>query len=295
MLIDFEVLHSQLLVGRRGEGGWFFTPAHNKRPGADLYVASHQCFSNNGLNISLIIRNTMDEQQRATSADPLVALAFSHKIDGKYLLAKDPNRVVVPLYLNEVIQLFAMLSGAVPTATIEVHRPSVAPKVLKGWAARNDLSRYVLKAYTVDEDGTHHSVDVALAPDHVFKLQAFLLAYGCLCHPWMTQESIRSFYLSSAIGMKESSQQEVQQSQLESPPASRSDDKPPRSVSQPATREHVTRAVFAVGVNKWPKARRDVIRHIQETASIEAMDRLIRAGNLGDFSEWDRISALMQD
>ncbi|MNG16745.1 hypothetical protein D3C84_1006830 [compost metagenome] len=51
------------------------------------------------------------------------------------------------------------------------------------------------------------------------------------------------------------------------------------------------KAIYAVAMQKWPKKNLATIEYIQEVATPEAMDRLIKAGNAGDFSEWDKIAA----
>jgi hypothetical protein len=295
--INFEELHTQFLKGSKTPHGWLYTPANPSKPGADLYVASYQAFSNNALSISLLIRNTFDRDGNATAAAPLVSLAFSHRHKGRYLLSSDPDKVVIPIYLEQAIQLFAMLRGRSPSVHIEIVRPGVPPKYLKGFPSSGAMSRFNLKAFTTDEDDAHYSVDMALAPEHVFQLQAYLIALGKLMHPWMDQRTITELFLSSSMPNEDSVPATAVTRPAQASSGIQVDDSPRAKgpAEQPLDPIRVTKAIFAVGVNKWPKRRRDVIRYIQDTASVETMDQLIRAGNSGDFTEWDRIASLMGD
>jgi hypothetical protein len=58
--------------------------------------------------------------------------------------------------------------------------------------------------------------------------------------------------------------------------------------------DRTKKAVFAVGKNQWPAKDIQTIQYIQESSDIASMDRLIKAGNAGDFTEWDKIHTLIR-
>lgn len=303
MNLNFEQLHREFLTGRNGPSGWHFTPANSTRPGADYYVASHQIFSNNALNVSLLIRNTMDGKGIVTGASPLLALALSSKVDGKYPLSKDPNKIVFPVSLDQAIEMYAFLCGDAEGLSIEAVRPGIPPKLLNGYqATHSGVFRFILKAHTTEPDNGYQQVDIALTAEHVFHLQAFMLALGALVYPWMSLEMISQLYLSAAgqgaIKAPRSEQQAPRLAKPNDPSAGQpnvtgQDEHVVQAPNDEKDIERVSKAVFGVGINKWPAKRRDVIRYIQETASVEQMDRLIKAGNRGDFTEWNNIASLM--
>jgi hypothetical protein len=292
MNLDFAGIHRDLLTGSSTPSGWAFKPANPNRPGSDLYVASHQIFSNHGLCVSLLIRNGLSPERTPISATPLVSLAFSRKVDGAYLLARDTSKIIIPIYLAEAIQLFACLAGEMPTVLFDVVRPGVPQKHLRCGPAADQAYRFLLSAYQMDSDSQQSRIDVAITQVDVFHIQAYLLALGRLVYPWMETTVIADLYRSSSVARQpqerrgEDPQSEPQMQAIQEQAVDRVGQQP-RAIDP----DRISKAVFAVGINKWPAKRRDVIRHIQETATFPAMDRLIQAGNAGDFSEWDRIAA----
>lgn len=279
MNLDFAHLHQRYLTGKPGSQGWEYLPAHEESPGKDRYLSSYQVFSNNAVSLSLLIRNTI-ENGRATTAMPLLSLAFSNKRDGKYLLAGDPGKVVLPLYLEQAIPLFAALRGRQSGTSIDILRRGVPPKHLKILPGRGgSAGRYMASAFTTDEDGINHRIEVALGPEHVFHLQSHIVALVQLHYPWMEQRTAADILLSSAHPAEPSS-------------SAPSGDEPLARQPEPAPpdRDRAQRAIHAIGVHRWPAGRRDVVRHIQESFSAEEMDRLIKAGNHDDWTLWDEIA-----
>jgi len=281
MNLDFAHLHQRYLTGTAGPRGWEFIPAHEEHPGRDRYLSSYQVFSNNALSLSLLIRNTM-EDGRASSAMPLLSLAFSNKANGRYLLAGDPGKVVLPIYLEQAIPLFAALRGRQKLTRIDILRRGVSPKHLKILAVGSgggSAARFTATAYTTDEDGTHLQIEVALGPEHVVHLQAHILALIQLHYPWMEQRTAADILLSAAHPA------EVVPSSPETTPLQL-----PQAEESPPDRERAARAIFAIGIHRWPAGRRDVVRHIQENFSAAEMDRLVKAGNRDDWSVWDEVA-----
>ncbi|GLE95209.1 hypothetical protein [Pseudomonas aeruginosa] len=62
----------------------------------------------------------------------------------------------------------------------------------------------------------------------------------------------------------------------------------------PVRLERCRKAIYAVGMQRW-KGSRDVIEFIQDSAPIAQMDRLIKDGNAGEFTEWNRIADMFKN
>ena len=290
MNLDFAGIHRDLLTGTSTPAGWAFKPANPTRPGSDLYVASHQIFSNHGLCVSLLIRNGLSPDKTPITATPLVSLAFSRKEGGRYLLANDTSKIIIPIYLSEAMQLFSCLAGDIPMVLLDVVRPGLPQKHLRCSPAADQAYRYLMSAYQTDSDDFQNRVDVAISHTDVFHIQAHLLALGRLTYPWMETTVIADLFRSSSA--VRATQEEVPAAPQPHMPATvRAGSSGVETQSKGVDPVRISKAIFAVGINKWPKQRRDVIRHIQENLTFAAMDRLIQAGNAGDFSEWDRIAS----
>ena len=278
MNLDFAHLHQRYLTGQNSPQGWEFKPANEAAPGKDLYLQSYQVFSNNAVSFSLLIRNIF-EKNRATGAMPLISLAFSNKRDGKYPLMEDPGKIVLPIYLEQAIPLFSTLRGRHEATSIDILRKGVTPKHLQILKGRGDSgARFIIVAYSTDKDGPNR-IEVALSPEHVFHLQAHILALVQLHYPWMEQRTAADILLSSAHPAEAASRPRG----AETPSVAKAEPAPPDKI-------RAQRAILAIGANRWPAARMDVVKHIQDNFSAAEMDRLIKAGNRDDWSLWNEVA-----
>ncbi|HHH9441255.1 TPA: hypothetical protein ACP32N_003192 [Pseudomonas aeruginosa] len=294
MLIDFRSIHAEHLVAKRTASGYRYTPANPDMPAKGKYLAAHQVFSNNGLNVALYIRHDVNSTGECTAAHAALRLTFTHKICGKYLLNDDPNKLSLNLGPGAVRELYGWLSGEQSRFYNEIVRAGAATKTLQGFSLEDGQFSKMISAKECGQDGADPlDINVGLSEDDQLHLQFYCLGLIKLLYPTFSDVAIQGLLSkrkasapSSAHIIPVSHAKPSSESVLPhtpSPPRDRDD-------QDPSSLEKCRKAIFAVGVRRW-RGSRDVIEFIQETASIEVMDTLIREGNAGDFSGWDRIAA----
>lgn len=317
MLIDFTAVHSQYLIGSSDRGKWVFAPANPRNPMAGRYLASAQVFSNNALGVAIYLRNEIDDAGAAVAVFTGLKLSFSNKINGRYALNNDPDKVSITLDVAGVRHLYTWLQGGSHSFHHEVVRQGAAPKVINGYRTSGGQFSHTLRIMTTGHSGKPAKVDVGLGVGDVFTLSMYCIGYAKLLFPSIDGGLIDKLLLvpsgegeahhaggvatnlphagTSGAGTHLYAPGRPTPADEAAPvlghgggapsPIEIREDTPPTPDLMRAQK-----AIFAVGVNKWSRRNRSVIEFIQANATAEAMDRMIKAGNRGDFSEWDRLA-----
>lgn len=317
MLIDFAQAHAKWLVGKSENIRWVFEPVNLQNPLAGKHLASHQIFSNNALGVAVYLRNEIADDGKAVAVFSALKLSFSHKAGARYLLNNDPEKVSLSLDIGGVRQLYTWLQGSTDTFRVEIARKGAPPKAIYGFRLKGGQFSRVLKASATLGCGKQVIVDVGLGYGDLFALSMYCVGFAKLLYPAIDSQVIERLLTipGESVGLKHS------ESEPELFPHAKTfsvDDLPTmpspehsqpleamrntrglelRAVATPpdAGLIRAQKAIFAVGINKWPQKCRSVIEYIQSGATLEAMDRLIKAGNAGDFTEWNRIAVFCQN
>lgn len=310
MLVDFAEFHAKHLVVRRVGEAWLYEPVNPRNPHSGKHLASHQIFSNNAMGVALYVRNQLDSNFNAVGVFTALKLSFSRKIDGNYLLAKDDNHISVALDIHGVRQLYTWVTGNQLTFRTEVIKPGSKTKALIGYRMQSGQFPHALKVLGESSTGTQVIIDVGLSDGDLFTLAMFCIGFCKLLYPVIDGsviERLLAIPLVSVVPEEGGGNEKFVHAQaFEQAPSwqptniaqSNSAKAAPRLEQRPdemtltAAILNQQKAIFAVGMQKWPQKNRATIEYIQEVATPEAMDRLIKAGNAHDFSEWDRIAKL---
>lgn len=282
MIIDFEDAHSRYLVARRDGSDWCYVPVNESKK-AGLHLCSHQVFSTNGLGMALYLRNSYTNE-KATRVHTSVKLRFSNKVDGEYLLAKDKYGISVELSIGAAGMLYDWLTYGESRFRYEVPTPSGATKALEGFVTEDGTPILRISEYRSHEGW--NKIDVTLDSEACFHLKMHCIALGRLLYPTLGSDAVIAC-------MRPQRRPAGWGKDSESNPTTQTPGqtiKPAQVSSDVAAGRR--KGVFAVGINKWPAKRRDVIEHIQHNYNPDDHDRLIKSGNAGDFSEWDKIAEL---
>ena len=310
MLVDFAGYHTKHLVSRKVGGQWLYEPVNPQNPYSGKHLASEQIFSNHGLGVALYVRNQLDDAYKAVGVFTALKLSFSRKVDGTYLLSKDVNHISVALDLHGVRQLYTWATGSQMDLRTEIVKPGASPKTVIGYRMdRGGQFPHALKVIGPNSTGEQVVIDVGLNDGDLFTIAMFCIGYCKLLYPVIDGSVIERLLaipqVSAATGEGDTSEKFVHAQTSEpapnhlsaSAPQDRLNDKAPLTLEQRPDDVLPTpgifkqqKAIFAVGMNKWPKKNRATIEYIQEVATPEAMDRLIKAGNAGDFTEWDKVA-----
>ncbi|MAG65499.1 MAG: hypothetical protein CMK74_06450 [Pseudomonadales bacterium] len=297
MLIDFAAAHKTYLQGRSEQGQWVFNLANPGNPRAWKHLASHQIFSNHALGIALAVRNEVSDTGKATAAFTGLRLSFSSKVNGRYPLMQDPGKISVTLGIEGVRYLYSWLRGYQSTFSYDLVRRDKAPISLSGFESDSHFT-HTLRATTTAVDGAQTRIDVGLNAGDTFSMTMFCVGFAQLLYPSITSDLVASHLLVAGTPERTSAQEPPQphHSHAKGSLAESQGSQPlEECITQPASleRSKVQRAIYAVGMSKWKRQNLQVIEYIQQTASIERMDELIKAGNRGDFSGWENLEALM--
>lgn len=308
MLIDFADAHRQYLVGFAGDNGWEFTPVNPSNHEAGRYFASHQIFSSHALGLALCIRNGVSREGVATSASAGLKLSFSHRHRGNYLLNKDQNKITLTLGINGAGSLYSWLRGRSPTFNHEIVRPNAPPKLLTGFELKGGQFDKIIRATQYGDTGEATLIEVGLSQEHIFHLQMYCIGLGRLLYPSISDAAIMEHLVCMTGVPPEAGTPDAE------PPSARAEDPgnallggqsadyesvggqallAPSSTDAGLARQR--KAIYAVGVSKWPAKRKDVITYIQDSGTPDGLNRLIQEGNAGDFSGWDRLAQLFDN
>ncbi|WP_409287007.1 hypothetical protein [Pseudomonas guariconensis] len=294
MLVNFEEFHQRYFQGRKCNDIWIFESVNPERPKAGVQLSTHQVFSSSGaLAVALYVRNEINAAGAAIRVHAGLKLQFTRKVDGTYLLHRDPERISVVLDIGDVQKLYSWLSGNQSRLYVEAIRPGRARKNLRGFESDQAFA-LALKADEFDGAGGIRSILIGLSEADVFHLQMHCVGLAKLLYPSLSDTVVlahlqprkaRTEYHCSAerSGAKVDGDRPSQAGPI---------DAIRHGASASPSLEKRRKAVYAVGMNKWPRRDIATIEEIQAGPE-EAMDRLVKAGNAGDFVEWDRIFSLV--
>ncbi|SBW84232.1 hypothetical protein PVE_R2G0203 [Pseudomonas veronii 1YdBTEX2] len=297
-MIDFETVHRTYLKGSMDEGGWSFNPVNPAKPRTGKHLSTHQVFSNAGLGVALYLRNDF-EGARAIKVHVGLKLVFSRKVKGRFLLQEDGQKISLTLDMGGVRGLYAWLAGDTPNFSYEIIRPDAPKKQLSGFESDLEFPLSI-RAFENDSDGSARSILVGLADADIFHLQLHCLGLAKLLYPSLSDiallahmkprlKAAPSCHTTIVATFQANMGPELPERPSEAPMH-------PIPISDGALAEldleKAKRAVFAVGKNRWPRKDLATIEEIQN-GPLDAMDRFVKAGNAGDFTEWDKIYNLL--
>lgn len=287
MLFNFAEKHQQFLVAREREGVWSYTPVNPCNPKAGIYLSNHQIFSNAALGAGIYLRNELNAGI-PVKVHAGLKLLFSKPVDGRFALHNDPDHISLTLDLGGVLPFYQWLSGDISTLRYdEPRRGTKHYRMLTGFQAGLAFE-LTLRATLADSvTGATRKIDVGLSGVDIFHLRTHCVGLAKLLYPTMSDDLLtthlrkRSGSMERAAAVTADQQQPLPGDDLDAPPSG--------VQSAPnRTPKDCSRAVYGVGMGKWPRRHLPTIEFIQ-SQSVEQMDALIRAGNAGDFSGWDRI------
>lgn len=293
--IEFEAEHDRYLVGWTNAGKFIFNRVSDN-PKAGRHLSTHQVFSNNGLLLAIYLRNDVDLAGDAVKVYAGLKLLFTHKVHGDYLLHNDKSRINLSLDLGGAKALYGWLKGWTQELKYELPRAGAAPRQLSGFDAGSQFI-LTLRATEYRETG-NRMIDVGLSDEDIFHLELYCLALGRLHYPSFSDAAV-SDAMKPRAATRQASVNTSRDSQSEAPhelqPSSEgSYATEPASApanARPLDIHNCRTAIYAVGMKRWPRRDLATIKRIQEQ-TVEIMDRLVKAGNAGDFTEWDRIYEL---
>ena len=299
MLIDFAHVHRTYLCGQMLDGVWQFTPYNGKNIKAGAYLSSHQVFSNNGLQISLYLYNTMTGVT-CTGVSHCLYLLFSKKDGAKYLLGADKQRLAFNLDLGVAGELFALAQAHTDCMSYSAIRAGKPPKRLHGFAVDKDGRRHVILRAESSVDGVAVKVEVDLDRASTIALAAHCIAYGRLLYPSLADSSVRSLLSEHRLESRACAENRVFESPSNLAPTS----SPPMADDPGLTRAcaenqklrhpgilgnagRQAKVVWAIGNQKWPRMELGALQRIQAIADDAQLQRMIDEANKGDFQSWD--------
>nr|WP_193069059.1 hypothetical protein [Pseudomonas fluorescens] len=298
MLIDFETVHRTYLKGSMDEAGWSFNPVNPAKPRTGRHLSTYQVFSNAGLGVALYLRNDF-EAGRAIKVHVGLKLVFSRKVKGTFLLQDDMQKISLTLDMGGVRSLYAWLAGDTPNFTYEIIRPGAPKKRVTGFETDLEFPLSI-RAFENDSDGSARSILVGLSDTDIFHLQLHCLGLAKLLYPSLSDTALLA-HMKPRMSTPTSCTATTGTPSLVNvvPEPTEFPTEPPLG-SIPANGEcllevdieKAKKAVFAVGKNRWPRKDIGTIEHIQN-GPVDAMDRFVKAGNVGDFTEWDKIYGLL--
>lgn len=281
VLIDFVETHRKYLQGEMTPLGWSFEPIHPARNASAVYLSNYTAFSTNALLVAISVRNDFNEHGLAVKAHAGLIMVFSRKVDGAYLLSKDPERISITLDMGGVRSLYAWLAGREASFVYESLRPGAPRKLIEGTegAVGSDLQ---LSAEDYLGQKVRGRISLFLSATDIFHIQMHCLGLAKLLYPSISDSALIEHLI-------------PRPNHLVPPPTPAQNAAPldgPTAEAGTYSIQERRRAVYAVGMNKWPKRNVETIEHIQQSSEA-IMDSLIRAGNAGDFSGWDRLYSFM--
>lgn len=299
MLIDFRQLHAELLVGRAEGSNWVFTPANPTSPRTGAFPTSHQVFSNHALQIALYIYNSMSGDQ-CTGVRHCLYLLFSRKVDGRYLLATDPDRIPFNLDIGVASGLYALAQGHVESYAHTVVRAGKPNKYLKGICAYRDGVRVLSLSCETVKEGRSIKVEVLLDRADSIALAAHCIGYGRLLYPWLSDVAVQSLLSESRPDFRACAEIADPHHQP-APPASMPNSSEtgqalghdqaaasrPKPTATGARKSRLSSVVWAIGNQKWDRMTLDALRRIQCIPDEALLQTMVDEANAGDFKSWD--------
>ncbi|MFL1449342.1 hypothetical protein ACI77O_13175 [Pseudomonas tritici] len=299
MLIDFAEVHRTYLIGRMEGGAWVFTPTNATSPGVGFFPSSHQVFSNNGLQIAIYLYNSI-KGNSVTGVSHCLYLNFSHRSNGRYLLANDPERVALNLDIGVAADLYALAQGHVNQFNHSVIRSGKSPKHLYGIASIHNGSRQLTLICESAKDGRATRIEVDLNRAETIALAAHCIGYGRLLYPALSDTAILTLLSENHSESRACADLEPSYHGEEGASPSQSLAQPghtkTRACAETASRlmgsgmplsSRLSRAVWAIGQQKWAGMTLEALKAIQSLQDQSQIQRMIDEANGGDFRSWD--------
>jgi hypothetical protein len=291
VLIDFLATHRKYMVAHEAEGGiWEYTPANGEDPKKGTYLASHQIFSNHGLQVAIYLYNGLGEHNRCTRVSHCLHLNFSHKANGSYLLDRDKARITFNLPVGEAKALYAFVLGLVDHFHYRVVRPGRAPKTLTGQVTYDGGERRVILSALSSDEGSRNGISLDLSSSAAVMLAAHALGYGQLLFPLLSDVAVQNMFATVPQGFRacaeghevplQASQQSTAESEMPEGPLP--DPSFRACAEKQATgeqRSRLEKAVWAIGNQKWPGMRIDALKRIQALVDLAQMQQLVQEAN----------------
>lgn len=294
MLIDFESVHATYLKGSMAAGTWAFSPVNAANPKVGMNLSTFQVFSNAGLGVAVYLRNSVDDANVAIKVHVGLKLVFSRKQEQSYLLFNDDQRITMTLDVGGVRALYAWLAGDNSRFEYEIARPGAPKKLMTGFETDQTFP-LTLRASESDLNGGSRMISVGLSDSDIFHIQLHCLALAKLLYPCISDAALIAHMKPRVRAQENSIPSERTDAgiHVEPSPALTTQatvaERKSQAVAKPGlTIDQCKRAVYGVGKSKWPRKDIETIEYIQG-GSVEAMDRFVKAGNAGDFTEWERI------
>lgn len=287
MLIDFAAEHRRIF---REHGSTEFLNPEAK--GNAIHIATEQVFSNAGLGIAIAAKDLIqDTQLKGVSC--YLKLTFSHRSGGTYLLHKDPRRVTLQLNSGDARQLYTWLVGGTDVFDAEIGSPQYGLKRLSGRAEHASDDLLLIAENRIHESNEQARIPVSLNLEAQLKLQAYCIAFIRLLYPSLNDQAAAELLtLRSVSARRFGLHSQPRAVAVEAPMAPPAADPPPKPAPERSP-EVVRKAIFAIGKQKWPAQRIDVIKYIQENVDISGMQILIDQANAGDFRRWDGLADML--
>lgn len=292
MLIDFEDVHRTYLVGKSLQSVWQFTPTNPSDPRKGMIVCSHTVFSNHALQVAIHLYNRVGESGKCTSVSHCLLLCFSHKVDGRYPLNNDEERVTFHLDLGVASELYALATGHSDAYTYRAVRKGRAPKTIEGSVFYRDGSRGVrLRAVGVTER-RNVSLDVELDRADQIALAAHCLGYGRLLYPSFSDVAVQDLLTPANPKVRacaENSTDDRYENTAHPNAHPASADPPSQRSVNPSTTDlgKLRRVIWAIGNQKWQGMQLDALQRIQKEENAGLLQALINEANDNNFAGWD--------
>lgn len=292
MLVDFETLHREYLVGALVNNVWQYKPTNDRDPRKGIYPSSHQIFSNAGLQVALCVYNSVNDAGQCVGVSHCLYLNFSRRVDGAYLLNNDRARITFNLDLGAASELSNFVTGEADEFSYRAVRSGRAPKGFRGVAVVRGGKRIVSLCADATQDGQAARIEIELDRAAQIAIAAHCLAYGRLLYPSLGDAAVQSLMAPSrnfrACAEKFTSNGPLAEVQHQEPPPA----KPVRDAQSGHAKPspeltRLGKAVWAIGNQKWPRMTLDALKAIQSINDASRLQELIDQGNAGDFRDWD--------
>ncbi len=292
MLVDFEGLHREYLVGALANNVWLYKPTNDRDPRKGIYPSSHQIFSNAGLQVALCVYNSVNDARQCVGVSHCLYLNFSRKVDGTYLLNNDRARITFNLDLGAASELSNFVTGEADDFSYRAVRSGRAPKGVRGVAVVRAGKRIVSLCADATQDGQGTRIEIELDRAAQIAIAAHCLAYGRLLYPSLSDAAVQSL-MAPPRNVRACAEKSTGDGPIaEVPDQERAPTMPAREAlsghAAPSPElARLGKVVWAIGNQKWPRMTRDALKAIQSIKDASRLQELIDQGNAGDFRGWD--------
>lgn len=294
MLIDFKELHARHLIAVQNNDRFLYHPANPSNPSVGIFPSSQQLFSNHGLQVGIYLYNPkpgIKPDGACSSVSHCVYLNFTHKVDGRYLLNNDTDRIAFQLDLGIAKELYQFASGIRNDFEYRAVRQGRAPKRLRGYVEERDEGAVaIIEAENVNDNG-RNLIRFELTGTAEMAIAAHVLGYARLLYPSISDVSLVAMLTTSrsrAIAgatMESRLPFEAASSHTSEPESRACAGRENVSHTKP-TNSKLARVIWAIGNQKWASMRLDALQMIQAEPE-DRLRTLIDEANNGDFSSWD--------